>query len=111
MFNLVTKSRSRAATLSLQKERRFQRNPLDVAADILKAAMNEPLKTRIMYKANLNHVQLASYLNHLLERGFIAVVTDSIDGRTRYRTTEKGIQFLKDYARLKRSLDKKNLAP
>jgi predicted transcriptional regulator len=98
VFNLVTKGRSNP--LSLQKGRRFQRSPLDVVTDILKVAMDEPLKTHIMYKANLSHKQLVHYLNYLLERGFLAVVTDSVDDRTRFRVTERGIQFLKDYSRL-----------
>ena len=73
-------------------------------ADILEVAMDEAIRTHIMYKANLSHRQLLVYLNRLVEGDFLAVVTDSVDGRTRYRVTEKGIQFLKDYARLNRLL-------
>jgi len=80
------------------------RNPINVIADILRVAMDEPNKTRIMYKANLSHRQLTRYLNRLLEMGFLTVVTDSTDARPRYRVTEKGLQFLKDYARLKSSM-------
>lgn len=80
------------------------RNQLNIIADILKVAMDEPLKTHIMYKANLSHVQLKGYLNRLLEMGLLTVVTDPVDARPRYRLTEKGLQFLKDYARLHRSL-------
>ena len=85
---------------SVTKTVEGHRNQLNVVADILKVAVDEQLKTHIMYKANLSHKQLVSYLNYLLERGFLAVVTDSVDDRTRFRVTEKGIQFLKDYARL-----------
>ena len=80
------------------------RNQLKVIADILDVAMDESLKTHIMYKANLSHRQLVGYLNYLLERGLLAVVADSEDGRTRFRVTEKGIQFLKDYTRLRKLL-------
>jgi len=80
------------------------RNQLNIIADILRVAMDEPLKTHIMYRANLSHAQLKSYLNSLLEMGFLTVVTDSTDARPRYRVTEKGLQFLKDYARLKSSM-------
>ena len=78
------------------------RNPINVIADILRVAMDEPIKTRIMYRANLSHRQLTGYLNRLLEMGFFTVVTDPTDARPRYRVTEKGLQFLKDYARLNR---------
>jgi len=82
------------------------RTRLNIIADILEIAMDEPLKTHIMYRANLSHAQLKSYLNSLLEMGLLAVVTDSTDARPRYRVTEKGLQFLKDYARLNRLLGK-----
>ena len=80
------------------------RNQLNIIADILKVAMDEPLKTHIMYKANLSHVQLKDYLNRLLEMDFLIAVIDPVDTRPRYRVTEKGLQFLKDYTRLHRSL-------
>ena len=76
-------------------------------ADILRVAMNQPLKTRIMYKANLSHRQLMGYLNRLVEMGLLAVVADPTDGRSRYRLTEKGLQFLKDYAKLDRLLSQR----
>jgi len=82
------------------------RTRLNIIADILEVAMDEPLKTHIMYRANLSHAQLESYLNSLLEMGFFTVVTDPTDARPRYRVTEKGLQFLKDYARLNRLLGK-----
>jgi len=82
------------------------RTQLEIIADILKVAMDEPLKTHIMYKANLSHVQLLGYLNRMLEIGFLAIVKDPVDARPRYRVTEKGLQFLKDYARLNRLLSR-----
>jgi len=82
------------------------RNQLGIIASILEVAMDEPIRTHIMYKANLSHRQLLVYLNRLLERGFLVAVTDPIDRRTRYRVTEKGTQFLKDYARLNKLLSR-----
>jgi predicted transcriptional regulator len=80
------------------------RTRLNIIADILEVAMDEPLKTHIMYRANLSHAQLNSYLNRLVEMSLLAVVEDPTDARPRYRVTEKGFQFLKDYARLNRLL-------
>ena len=59
-----------------------------------------------MYKANLSHEQLSGYLHRMLEIGFLAIVKDPVDARSRYRVTEKGLQFLKDYARLNRLLSR-----
>jgi predicted transcriptional regulator len=80
------------------------RDELSVIADILRVAMYEPLKTRIMYKANLSHRQLTGYLNRLLQLGFLDVAADPADPRPRYSVTEKGLQFLKDYGKLNRLL-------
>ena len=78
------------------------RDQLSVMADILRVAADQPLKTRIMYKANLSHRQLMGYLNRLIEMGLLAVAADPANGRLRYRVTEKGLQFLKDYSKLNR---------
>ena len=82
------------------------RTRLNIIADILEVAMEEALKTHIMYRANLSHAQLTSYLNSLLELGFLAVVEYPTESRPRYKVTEKGLQFLKDYARLNRLLSR-----
>jgi len=68
--------------------------------------MDEPLRTHIMYRANLSHAQLNSYLGRLLEMGLLTAVEDPTDSRPRYRVTEKGFQFLKDYAKLNRLLSR-----
>jgi predicted transcriptional regulator len=107
-------AKSRESRLSFPTEMNRQitkvtgehRTRLNIIADILEVAIDEPFRTHIMYRANLSHAQLKSYLNLLLEMGFLAVVADSIDARPRYRVTEKGLQFLKDYAKLNRLLSR-----
>ena len=50
-------------------------------------------KTKIMYKAFLNHAQLQQYLLILTERDLIRY-----DGQTRtFKTAEKGLSFLRAY--------------
>ncbi len=50
-------------------------------------------KTKIMYKASLNHAQLQQYLLMLTERDLIRY-----DGQTRtFKTAEKGLSFLRAY--------------
>ena len=48
-------------------------------------------KTKIMYKAFLSYNQLKDYLTVLIENDLI----EYIDGTKTFRTTEKGLHFLK----------------
>jgi len=64
---------------------------------MLNVAARGALKTHIMYRANLSHRQLEKYLHFLEDKGLIRKLLDDSGG---YEATEKGIEFLKDYARL-----------
>lgn len=55
----------------------------------------EAFKTQIMYKANLGFSQLNEYLSLLLELELIEVHTE--DKREIYKTTSKGLEYLKRY--------------
>jgi len=81
-------------------ERLGNRTRVEILAKILDVAHHGSLKTHIMYKANLSHRQLDKYLEFLLHQGLIEEVRDEVYDRTIYRVAEKGIEFLKDYARL-----------
>lgn len=65
-----------------------RRSRLGIIADILDAAMNGAVKTRIMYNANVNFVQFNDYLECLLEAQLIRTITRR--RKTIYKTTEKG---------------------
>jgi predicted transcriptional regulator len=84
-----------------EKEAAFAvRGRLDILADILDHARNGSKKTRIMYACNLSFRQLRVYLDYLVKRGFIAV-SASLDAESRvFRTTRKGLAFLKAYEAL-----------
>ncbi len=71
------------------------RGKLDIAQDMLTIASNKARKTRIMYQANLNCVQVEKYMKVLLNEGLLA--RDSDDG-SYYLTTRKGHEFLRLYA-------------
>ena len=73
---------------------------MEILANILDVAHNGALKTHIMYKANLSHRQLEKYLGFLMNNAMIVKVEDPEYGGTYYRVSEKGVEFLKDYARL-----------
>ena len=66
------------------------RSRTEIVAMILEAANGGATKTRIIYKAFLSYAQLREYLciieNNLLEY---------LEGSQNYKTTEKGLNFLK----------------
>jgi len=76
------------------------RSRVEILANILNVAERATLKTHIMYKANLSHRQLEKYLGFLEHNGMLLQVLDIETGTRRYKVTEKGIDFLKDYAHL-----------
>ncbi len=51
--------------------------------------------THLMYKANLSHESLKSYVAELKERGLITEHKE--DNRSIYVITEKGYRFLEEY--------------
>jgi predicted transcriptional regulator len=74
------------------------RESFDIMNLILLVCYSGTLKTHIMYKCNLNSKQVQEYLALLLR--YELVEKDSSDGRTVYRTTERGRRFTKSYAEL-----------
>src|SRR5512146_3277130 len=64
---------------------------IDLAADVLSAALKCQKKTHIMYSCNVNFKQLYRYLNMLLKSKLLSFnhLTDS------YAVTERGEKFLK----------------
>jgi predicted transcriptional regulator len=60
-------------------------------AMILDAGNGGATKTKIMYKAFLSYAQLREYLSVLIENNLI----EYVEGSQTYKTTEKGLNFLK----------------
>ena len=58
---------------------------------MLEAANGRATKTKIMYSAFPNYNQLKEYLFVLIENNLI----ECIEGTQTYKTTEKGLNFLK----------------
>ena len=58
---------------------------------ILEAANGGATKTKIMYKAFLSYAQLKEYLSVLIENNLL----EYLEGSQRYKTTEKGLNYLK----------------
>ena len=72
------------------------RSRTDVVSQILEAASGGTTKTKIMYKAYLSYAQLKEYLSVLVENGLL----DFEKGSQTYKTTPKGMLFLKTYSQI-----------
>ena len=67
------------------------RSRTEIVAMILDAANGGATKTKIMHKAFLSYAQLREYLSVLIENTLI----EYVEGSQTYKTTEKGLNFLK----------------
>ena len=67
------------------------RSRTEIVAMILDVANGGETKTKIMYFAFLSYNQLNEYLSVLIENNLI----EYLDGTKTFKTTEKGLNFLK----------------
>ena len=67
------------------------RSGTEIVGNILDASNGGATKTKIMYKAFLSYVQLKEYLSVLIENNLL----EYIDGTHKFKTTEKGLNYLK----------------
>lgn len=67
------------------------RSRTEIVCNILDAANGRATKTKIMYKAFLSYAQLKEYLSVLTENNLI----EYLDGTQTFKTTEKGLNYLK----------------
>ena len=87
--------------LSLNDGRSMNKNrrSLDIVREVLSIALVKVRKTKIMYGANLNFLQVEKYLRILQGSGLL-----EFDGDSGYLITETGLEFLQLYeAYLERS--------
>jgi predicted transcriptional regulator len=67
------------------------RSKTEIVSNILDAANGGATKTKIMYKAFLSYNQLKECLTILIANNLL----EYIDGTQTFKTTEKGLNFLK----------------
>jgi predicted transcriptional regulator len=68
------------------------RTKIEIMAQILHAANGHSThKTRLMFSVYLSYEQLKEYLSVLVQSGLI----ERIENTHKYKTTEKGLKFLK----------------
>ena len=77
------------------------RGRIEIMGDILSVCIAGNIKkTHIMYKGNLSHDMLKAYTDELRKRGLLEFVDDG----GKFRTTEKGKEFLYHYEQIKELL-------
>ena len=77
-----------------------KRDRLEIIYDILSVirAKGEKIKpTHILYKSNLSHQMLTTYMSELIEKGFVEEKIDR-KGKKSFALTERGFNYLKDYS-------------
>ena len=74
-----------------------RRNSLEIKVEILRVAVGGAKKTHIVHGANLNFTIVKKYLSELMESGLLSVHSGSVI----YKTTEKGLDFLRKYNNLR----------
>jgi predicted transcriptional regulator len=75
---------------------------MDIISDILEIIQEkggEIKPTHLMYKANLSHTQMSSYLDELLEKDLIE--KEETKKGIRIKITKKGREFFISYYRMK----------
>ncbi|HET9805601.1 MAG TPA: winged helix-turn-helix domain-containing protein [Nitrososphaeraceae archaeon] len=72
------------------------RSRTEIVSSILDAANGGATKTKIMYIAFLSYNQLKEYLSILIENNLI----EYLEGNQNYKTTEKGLNFLKIHSEI-----------
>jgi predicted transcriptional regulator len=77
------------------------RSRTEIVGNILDAANGEgTTKTKIMYIAFLSYNQLNEYLSILIENNLI----EYLDGTHQFKTTEKGLNYLKMHNEIRKLL-------
>jgi predicted transcriptional regulator len=66
------------------------RSRTEIVINILDAANGGTTKTKIMYIAFLSYTQLTEYLSVLTDNNLI----EYLDGTNKFKTTEKGLNYL-----------------
>jgi len=86
------------------RDSRNRRSSYSIIADVLEVAKKGALKTQIMYRTNLSFSQLNKYLSLLLDRNLLEAAETS--EKTTYKTTDKGLLYLRRYRRIRELLKK-----
>ncbi len=89
-----------------------RRSRLELVFDVLLAIQNKGgviKPTHLMYKSNLSHKLLNSYLEELIQKELVVIEEEPVKKRRRpskvVRITEKGLSFLAEFRRMREFTD------
>ena len=89
---------------SLQSSKR-KRGWIEIMWLVLSQCIGGSVKTRIMYRCNLNSKQMQQYLSFLLECKFLEGRKNPTKVTTSYFTTDLGLSFVEKYEQLQEVLE------
>jgi predicted transcriptional regulator len=79
-------------------ERFRNRSKMSLIANILRVSSKTIARTHLMYRANLSHRMLNSYVAYLINQGLLEEESSLKNGRlTYYRTTKRGQEYVDTY--------------
>jgi predicted transcriptional regulator len=85
------------------RSKKAYRSKMRILADMMRAIQSEGENgagpTKILYIANLSHDRLTQYLDELVQKELIIALNNDENTRA-YLLTEKGREFLKEFARV-----------
>lgn len=79
-----------------------RRSRLDIIRDILESIINKGgviKPTNLMYKSNMSHIRMKSYINELIKKGFIN--KNNKNKKEYIKITEKGFKFAQKLREIK----------
>ena len=83
-----------------------RRSKIDIVHDILKAISDKGgiiLPTHLLYKSNLSHQRLKSYIDELKEKKLLEEIEEK--KKFLFKLTQEGYDFLNKYKQLKQFTD------
>jgi predicted transcriptional regulator len=87
------------------RKKRTYRSKVRILVDMMRTIQGESEEgagpTKILYAANLSHNRLTQYLDELLEKELISSIENNDNSRV-YFLTEKGREFLREFAKVER---------
>ena len=85
--------------------KRAYRSKMRILADMMRCIQEEgddgAGPTKILYSANLSHDRLTQYLDELVEKELVVLSEENGSSKV-YRLTEKGREFLREFAKMEK---------
>jgi predicted transcriptional regulator len=103
IFNTLKNTYYVVQNLPCQRGFCLKRNSFEIINDILILTKEKNLKTPILSGANMSYHQLEIYLDFLIDRCLLK--SYEFNGKTFYKTTQKGFSFLESYLDIKTLLN------